>query len=257
MNDLEKLRHSAAHVMADAVKRLWPDAKLTIGPPIDTGFYYDFDIEHHFSDEDLAKLEKLMAEIVDADLPFKEQEITREQAIEYFSKRNEPYKVELAQAIPEGERITLHSHGEFVDLCRGGHVKSTGDIKAFKLLSVAGAYWRGDSKNKMLQRIYGTAFADKKLLAEYLKQREEAEKRDHRKLGKELGLFAFHPLAPGSAFWLPKGTIALPRRCQSSCAPAPRRRRLRRGQGAARLYNQQLCRDVGPLAALRATTCSR
>jgi len=207
VNDLEKLRHSAAHVMADAVKRIWPDAKLTIGPPIDTGFYYDFDIEHHFTDEDLVKLEKLMAEIVDADLPFKEQEITREQAIEYFAKRNEPYKVELAQAIPEGERITLHSHGEFVDLCRGGHVKSTGAIKAFKLLSVAGAYWRGDSKNKMLQRIYGTAFADKKLLAEYLKQREEAEKRDHRKLGKELGLFTFHPLAPGSAFWMPKGTI--------------------------------------------------
>jgi len=207
VNDLEKLRHSAAHVMADAVKRLWPDAKLTIGPPIDTGFYYDFDVEHHFSDEDLGKLEKLMAEIVDADLPFKEQEITREQAIEYFAKRNEPYKVELAQAIPEGERITLHSHGEFVDLCRGGHVKSTGAIKAFKLLSVAGAYWRGDSKNKMLQRIYGTAFPDKKALAEFVKQREEAEKRDHRKLGKELGLFAFHPWAPGSAFWFPKGTI--------------------------------------------------
>jgi threonyl-tRNA synthetase len=205
VNDLEKLRHSAAHVMADAVKRIWPDAKLTIGPPIDTGFYYDFDIEHHFSDEDLVKLEKLMEEIVDADLPFKEQEITREQAIDYFAKRNEPYKVELAQAIPEGERITLHSHGEFVDLCRGGHVKSTGEIKAFKLLSVAGAYWRGDSKNKMLQRIYGTAFAEKKLLAEFIKQREEAEKRDHRKLGKELGLIAFHPWAPGEAFWLPKG----------------------------------------------------
>jgi threonyl-tRNA synthetase len=207
VNELEKLRHSAAHVMADAVKRLWPDAKLTIGPPIDTGFYYDFDIEHHFTDEDLVKLEALMGEIVAADLPFKEQEITREQAIEYFDKRGEKYKVELAQAIPEGERITLHSHGEFVDLCRGGHVKSTGAIKAFKLLSVAGAYWRGDSKNKMLQRIYGTAFDDKKALAEYLKQRAEAEKRDHRKLGKELGLFAFHPLAPGSAFWLPKGTI--------------------------------------------------
>jgi len=207
VNDLEKLRHSAAHVMADAVKRIWPDAKLTIGPPIETGFYYDFDIEHHFSDEDLARLEKLMEEIVAADLPFEEQEITREQAIDYFTKRNEPYKVELARAIPEGERITLHSHGGFVDLCRGGHVKSTGAIKAFKLLSVAGAYWRGDSRNKMLQRIYGTAFADKKELAAFLKQREEAEKRDHRKLGKELGLVAFHPWAPGQAFWLPRGTI--------------------------------------------------
>lgn len=207
MTELEKLRHSAAHVMADAVKRIWPEAKLTIGPPIDTGFYYDFDIEHHFSDEDLARLEQLMGEIVAADFPFKEQELTREQAIEYFAKRNEPYKVEIARGIPEGERITLHSHGEFVDLCRGGHVKSTGAIKAFKLLSVAGAYWRGDSSNKMLQRIYGTAFGDKKALDDFLKQRAEAEKRDHRKLGRELGLIAFHPWAPGSAFWLPKGTI--------------------------------------------------
>jgi threonyl-tRNA synthetase len=205
VTELEKLRHSAAHVMADAVKRIWPDAKLTIGPPIDTGFYYDFDIEHHFTDEDLVKLEKLMEEIIDADLPFKGQEITRDQAIEYFTKRNEPYKVELAEGIPEGEKITLHSHGEFVDLCRGGHCASTGDIKAFKLLSVAGAYWRGDSRNKMLQRIYGTAFSEKKALTEFLKQREEAEKRDHRKLGKELGLVAFHPWAPGEAFWLPRG----------------------------------------------------
>src|SRR5439155_3700931 len=207
MNDLEKLRHSAAHVMADAVKRIWPQAKLTIGPPIETGFYYDFDIDHHFSDEDLGKLETLMAEIVAADLPFKEQEITRDQAIEYFTKRDEPYKVELAQAIPEGERITLHSHGEFVDLCRGGHCKTTGEIKAFKLLSVAGAYWRGDSKNKMLQRIYGTAFPEPKALREYLTKLEEAKKRDHRKLGKDLGLFTTHPLAPGAAFWLPKGAV--------------------------------------------------
>ncbi len=193
--------------MADAVKRIWPDAKLTIGPPIDTGFYYDFDIDHHFTDEDLGKLEKLMGEIVAANLPFEEREITRDEAIAYFEQRNEPYKVELARGIPEGERITLHSHGGFTDLCRGGHCKATGDIKAFKLLSVAGAYWRGDSKNKMLQRIYGTAFPDKKLLAEFVKQREEAEKRDHRKLGKELGLFAFHPFAPGVPFWLPKGTV--------------------------------------------------
>jgi threonyl-tRNA synthetase len=206
MNDLEKLRHSAAHVMADAVKRIWPDAKLTIGPPIESGFYYDFDIEHHFTDEDLAQLEKLMAEIVAANHPFVEKEITRDEAIRFFQERNEPYKVELAQAIPEGERITLHSHGQFTDLCRGGHCKSTGDIKAFKLLSVAGAYWRGDSRNKMLQRIYGTAFPDGKQLEAYLKHLEEAAKRDHRKLGKELGLIAFHPWAPGSAFWLPRGT---------------------------------------------------
>jgi threonyl-tRNA synthetase len=193
--------------MADAVKRLWPDAKLTIGPPIETGFYYDFDIEHHFTDEDLARLEDLMREIVDADLPFKEREITRDEAIDYFTQRKEPYKVELARGIPEGERITLHSHGEFVDLCRGGHCKSTGEIKAFKLLSVAGAYWRGDARNKMLQRIYGTAFPEKKLLVEHLKHLEEAAKRDHRKLGKDLSLFTFHPYAPGEAFWLPRGTV--------------------------------------------------
>src|SRR5690349_19737133 len=206
MNDLDRLRHSAAHVMADAVQRLWPEAKLSIGPPIESGFYYDFDSPHPFSDEDLAKIEALMQEIVAADHPFVEREISREEAIAYFQKRNEPYKVELAQGIPAGERITLHSHGDFVDLCRGGHVKSTGEIRAFKLLSVAGAYWRGDARNKMLQRIYGTAFSDGKQLREYLKHLEEAKKRDHRKLGKELGLFAFHPWSPGSAFWLPKGT---------------------------------------------------
>jgi threonyl-tRNA synthetase len=207
MTELEKLRHSAAHVMADAVKRLWPEAKLTIGPPIEAGFYYDFDIDRPFTDEDLGAVEKLMGEIVAADHPFRAQEITREQAIDYFEARNEPYKVELARGIPEGEPITLHSHGEFTDLCRGGHCKSTGEIKAFKLLSVAGAYWRGDARNKMLQRIYGTAFFEPAQLAEYLKQREEAEKRDHRKLGKELGLFAFHPWAPGAAFWLERGTV--------------------------------------------------
>jgi threonyl-tRNA synthetase len=207
MNELDRLRHSAAHVMADAVQRLWPEAKLTIGPPIETGFYYDFDSPHAFTDEDLAKIEALMGEIVAANHPFVEREISREEAIAYFEKRSEPYKVELARAIPEGERITLHSHGGFTDLCRGGHVKATGEIKAFKLLSVAGAYWRGDSKNKMLQRIYGTAFSDGKQLRAYLQQLEEAKRRDHRKLGKELGLFAFHPLAPGCAFWLPKGTI--------------------------------------------------
>jgi threonyl-tRNA synthetase len=193
--------------MADAVKRLWPEAQLTIGPPIDSGFYYDFDIAHHFTDEDLGKLEQLMGEIVKADHPFREREITRDEAIRYFTERNEPYKVELARGIPEGERITLHSHGEFVDLCRGGHCKSTGEIKAFKLLSVAGAYWRGDSSNKMLQRIYGTAFPSKKELEDHLKHLEEAQKRDHRKLGKELGLIAFHPWAPGAAFMLPRGTV--------------------------------------------------
>ena len=257
MNELDKLRHSAAHVMADAVKRIWPDAKLTIGPPIETGFYYDFDIEHHFTDEDLVKLEKLMEEIVDADLPFKEQEITRDAGDRVFQpSATSPTRSSWRRRIPEGERITLHSHGEFIDLCRGGHCKSTGEIKAFKLLSVAGAYWRGDSKNKMLQRIYGTAFADKKALAEFIKQREEAEKRDHRKLGKELGLFAFHRWAPGAAFWLPKGTVlytTLPSSCASCCSTTPATSRSRRRS----CINQKLWEHLGPLGALRATTCSR
>ncbi|MSP60488.1 MAG: threonine--tRNA ligase [Myxococcales bacterium] len=193
--------------MADAVQRLWPDAKITIGPPIENGFYYDFDAPHPFSDEDLERIELFMAEIVAANHPFVERELSREEAIAYFENKNEPYKVELARGIPEGERITLHSHGDFVDLCRGGHCKTTGEIKAFKLLSVAGAYWRGDSRNKMLQRIYGTAFPDAKQLRTYLAQVEEAKKRDHRKLGKELGLFMVHPFAPGATFWLPRGAV--------------------------------------------------
>jgi len=202
---IDMLRHSCAHVLADAVQRLWPDSKLTIGPPIESGFYYDFDATHTFTEEDLRTLEKLMAEIVAANHPFVEREVTRQEAIDYFTKRNEPYKVELINSFAEGSRITLHSHGDFTDLCRGGHCKTTGEIKAHKLLSVAGAYWRGDSRNKQLQRIYGTAFFDQASLDAYLKQLEEAEKRDHRKLGKELGLLAFHHYAPGAIFWLPKG----------------------------------------------------
>jgi threonyl-tRNA synthetase len=207
MTELDKLRHSAAHVMADAVKRIRPDAKLTIGPPIEDGFYYDFDVEPPFTEADLPAIEALMREIIQANHEFRAQEITREEAIRYFNERNEPYKVEIAEGIPAGERITLHSHGDFVDLCKGGHCHATGDIKAVKLLNVAGAYWRGDARNKMLQRIYGTAFFSQEELDGYLKRLEEAEKRDHRKLGKELGLIAFHPYAPGAAFWLPKGAV--------------------------------------------------
>ncbi len=202
---IDQLRHSCAHVLADAVQRLWPESKLTIGPPIENGFYYDFDTPHAFTDEDLRTLEELMRKIVVEDHPFVEKEVTRQEAIDYFTKRGETYKVELIHSFAEGSRITLHSHGGFTDLCRGGHCKTTGDIKALQLLSVAGAYWRGDSRNKQLQRIYGTAFFDQASLDAYLKQLEEAEKRDHRKLGKELGLLAFHPYAPGAAFWLPKG----------------------------------------------------
>jgi threonyl-tRNA synthetase len=206
MTELEKLRHSAAHVLADAVKRLFPEAKLTIGPPIETGFYYDFDVETPFTDEDLVRLEALMKEIIAENHPFRGEPISREDAIKYFTERNEPYKVELIHSFPVDQPITLHSHGRFTDLCRGGHCATTGDIKAVKLLHTAGAYWRGDSRNRMLQRIYGTAFFSQAELDAYLKQLAEAEKRDHRKLGQQLGLVAFHPWSPGSAFWLPRGT---------------------------------------------------
>ena len=184
--------------MADAVKRIWPDAKLTIGPPIETGFYYDFDIEHHFSDEDLVKLEKLMGEIVAADLPVQGAGDHARRGHRVFQRsatsrtRSSWRRASPRASASRCTRTATSSTSAAAVTC-----KSTGEIKAFKLLSVAGAYWRGDSKNKMLQRIYGTAFPDKKALAEYVKQREEAEKRDHRKLGKELGLFAFHPLGAG------------------------------------------------------------
>lgn len=204
-SELDKLRHSAAHVLADAVKRLFPEAKLTIGPPIENGFYYDFDVETPFTDDDLVKIEKLMGEIIAVNAPFRGEEVSREQAVKMFTERNEPYKVELIESFPAGEKITLHSHGDFTDLCRGGHCERTGQIKAHKLLSIAGAYWRGDSKNKMLQRIYGTAFFEKKELDAHLAHLEEAKKRDHRKVGKELGLIAFHPWAPGATFWMPRG----------------------------------------------------
>ena len=207
MSELDKLRHTAAHVMADAVMHLWPTAKLTIGPPIEHGFYYDFDVDHPFTDEDLAKIEAEMQRIVDADLPLFHKELTRQEAIELLSAKQQTYKLEILEAIPADEKISVCGHGEFADLCRGGHVERTGQVKAFKLLSLAGAYWRGDSKNKMLQRIYGTAFPSKKELDEHLKRLEEAAKRDHRKLGKELGLINFHPYAPGAAFWLPKGAF--------------------------------------------------
>ncbi|MBI4211469.1 MAG: threonine--tRNA ligase, partial [Deltaproteobacteria bacterium] len=197
----------AAHVMADAVQQLFPEAKVTIGPPVEDGFYYDFDYPNAFSVSDLEKIEAKMREIIVQGAAFECREVTRDEALATFAKRNEPYKIELINGLPEGEKITMYRHGNWEDLCRGPHTVKTADIKAFKLLKVAGAYWRGDSKNKMLQRIYGTAFASQAELDAFLQQREEAEKRDHRKLGKELGLIAFHPYAPGAAFWLPKGAI--------------------------------------------------
>ena len=199
------LRHTASHILAQAVKRLWPEAKLAIGPAIDKGFYYDIDMEHTLTPEDLGKIEKEMSRIVKENLPITKSVMPRQEAIEFFKSKNEDYKVELIQDLPEDAIISCYSQGDFIDLCAGPHVASTGKVKAFKLQSIAGAYWRGDEKNKMLQRIYGTAFEKKEELDAYLHLLEEAAKRDHRKLGKELGLFVIKEEGPGFPFFLPKG----------------------------------------------------
>ncbi|WP_302411117.1 threonine--tRNA ligase [uncultured Veillonella sp.] len=199
------LRHTASHVMAQAVKRLWPEAKLAIGPAIDKGFYYDIDMEHTLTPEDLTKIEKEMSRIVKENLPITKSVMSRQEAIEFFKSKNEDYKVELIEDLPEDAVISCYAQGDFTDLCAGPHVASTGKVKAFKLQSIAGAYWRGDEKNKMLQRIYGTAFEKKEELDAYLHLLEEAAKRDHRKLGKELGLFVIKEEGPGFPFFLPKG----------------------------------------------------
>lgn len=202
----EIMRHSAAHVLADAVVRLFPDAKPTIGPVIESGFFYDFYYPPGFSEDDLEKIEAEMKKIVKTNAKFERVEIPRDEAIAYFEKRGDPFKVEIIKGLPDGELITLYKHGEFIDLCKGPHVNYTKKVKAFKLLSVAGAYWRGDESREQLQRIYGTAFASKEELDEHLQRLEEAKQRDHRKLGKELELFSFHSEAPGSPFFKPKGT---------------------------------------------------
>ena len=199
------LRHTASHILAQAVKCLWPEAKLAIGPAIDKGFYYDIDMEHTLTPEDLGKIEKEMSRIVKENLPITKSVMSRQEAIEFFKSKNEDYKVELIQDLPEDAVISCYSQGDFIDLCAGPHVASTGKVKAFKLQSIAGAYWRGDEKNKMLQRIYGTAFEKKEELDAYLHLLEEAAKRDHRKLGKELGLFVIKEEGPGFPFFLPKG----------------------------------------------------
>ena len=199
------LRHTASHILAQAVKRLWPEAKLAIGPAIDKGFYYDIDMEHTLTPEDLGKIEKEMSRIVKENLPITKSVMSRQEAIEFFKSKNEDYKVELIEDLPEDAVISCYSQGDFIDLCAGPHVASTGKVKAFKLQSIAGAYWRGDEKNKMLQRIYGTAFEKKEDLDAYLHLLEEAAKRDHRKLGKELGLFVIKEEGPGFPFFLPKG----------------------------------------------------
>ncbi|MDP4107644.1 MAG: threonine--tRNA ligase [Bacillota bacterium] len=203
---LEVLRHSTAHLMAQAVKRLYPNVNLGVGPVIESGFYYDMDLEESLTPEDLPKIEKEMAKIVNENLEVVRKEVSRNDAVKLFKEAGDPYKIELIEAIPENETVTIYEQGEFFDLCRGVHVPSTGKIKEFKLLSIAGAYWRGDSDNKMLQRIYGTAFFKKEDLAEYLRLLEEAKERDHRKIGKELNLFTTNQLiGQGLPLWMPKG----------------------------------------------------
>lgn len=202
---LDVIRHSTAHLMAQAVKELFPDAQVTIGPSIENGFYYDFAYSRAFTPDDLKVIEARMDEIVKRDLPVSRKEMSREDAIAFFLGMGEKYKAELIEAIPEGETISLYQQGDFIDLCRGPHVPSTGKLKVHRLMKVAGAYWRGDSKNEMLQRIYGTAWGNKDDQAKYLKRLEEAEKRDHRKLGKELDLFHIQDEAPGMIFWHGKG----------------------------------------------------
>ena len=202
---LEVIRHSTAHLLAYAVKEMFPDAQVTIGPVIDNGFYYDFAYSRPFTPEDLLAIEKRMAEIAKKDEKVTRTVVPRDEAITYFKGLGEHYKAELIESIPQGEDVSLYAEGNFTDLCRGPHVPSTGKLKVFKLMKVAGAYWRGDSKNEMLQRIYGTAWTKKEDLEQYLHMLEEAEKRDHRKLGKQLDLFHFQEEAPGLIFWHPKG----------------------------------------------------
>lgn len=202
---LEIIRHSTSHLMAQAVKELFPDAQVTIGPVIENGFYYDFSMPHSLTLEDLPKIEKKMDEIVKRDLKIEREEMDRDEAVKFFKSIGENYKAEIIESIPSGETISLYRQGDYVDLCRGPHVPNTGRLKVHKLMKIAGAYWRGDSKNEMLQRIYGTAFAKKDELAQYRHMLEEAEKRDHRRLGKELDLFHFQEEAPGLVFWHARG----------------------------------------------------
>ena len=202
---LDVLRHSTAHLLAQAVKELYPEAQVTIGPVIEDGFYYDFAFDRHFTPEDLDRIEQRMEELAKAEMPVEREVMPRDEAIEFFRRQGEEYKAKIIEDIPGGEEISLYRQGEFIDLCRGPHVPDTGKLKAFKLTKVAGAYWRGDARNEMLQRIYGTAWADKKQLKSYLRRLEEAEKRDHRRLGKQLDLFHLQEEAPGMVFWHDKG----------------------------------------------------
>lgn len=203
----DNYRHTTSHIMAQAVKKLWPDAKLAIGPAIENGFYYDFDMEHKLSDQDLLKIQKEMKKIIQANYPLERFELPRDEAIKFMTEKGEDYKVELIEDLPEGETISFYRQGDFTDLCAGPHMERTGQIKAVKLQSIAGAYWRGDSDKKMLQRIYGTCFPSQEELDEHIERLEEAKKRDHRKIGKEMDLFAIYEEGPGFPFFMPKGMI--------------------------------------------------
>ena len=208
MDELSRIRHSCAHVLATAVLRIWPDAKLDIGPPTEEGFYYDFDLEHRFTPDDFEKIEAEMKKIVKENQVFEFSEMSREEAKSHYEKEEQPYKLERIDDIPEDEKITFFRNGEFFDLCAGPHVPRTGNVKAFKLLRLAAAYYRGNEKNPQLQRIYGTAFKNKTQLNEWLEMREEAAKRDHRKIGREQGLFTLSPMVgQGLVLWMPKGGI--------------------------------------------------
>lgn len=202
-----RYRHTSSHILAQAVKKIWPEAKLAIGPAIDNGFYYDIDMEHRITEQDLLKIQKEMKKIIQANYPIERFELPREEAIEFERKSGEDYKVELIEDLPDGEVISFYKQGDFVDLCAGPHMDSTGQIKAIKLTSVAGAYWRGNEKNKMLQRIYGISFPSQAELDEHLAKIEEAKKRDHRKIGREMDLFALYDEGPGFPFFMPKGMI--------------------------------------------------
>ncbi|WP_305907322.1 threonine--tRNA ligase [Methylomarinum sp. Ch1-1] len=202
---IDVIRHSTAHLLAQAVKQLFPEAQVTIGPVVENGFYYDFSYQRPFTPEDLKAIEKKMQQLVSEDIEINRSVLSRDEAVEFFKDLGEAYKAEIIESIPSNEELSLYRQGDFTDLCRGPHVSSTGKLKAFKLMKIAGAYWRGDSSNEMLQRIYGTAWADKKQLKEYLHRLEEAEKRDHRKLGKTLDLFHSQEEAPGMVFWHDKG----------------------------------------------------
>ena len=247
---LELLRHDAAHVMAEAVKELYPETQVTIGPAIENGFYYDFARSTPFTPEDLERIEKRMHEIVARDEKIVREVWDRDAAVEFFLKQGEVYKAEIIRSIPAGEPITLYRQGDFIDLCRGPHLPSTGRLGAgFKLMKLAGAYWRGNSDNEMLQRIYGTAWADAKELKAYLDRLEEAERRDHRKLGRQMDLFHFQDEAVGAVFWHTKGW-QLFRTLVDFMRAEARRRGLSRGQHA-RAHVALAVGGVGPLAHLR------